>query len=128
MAVPFLMGVILDVRSWVHFTGAARREKRAEGVVIGHQTAYHESYEFLFQVAGQSYTGWHGNECKPDVLVVGQQIGVTYDPANPHISDLCSFAILIRNTIRSLLAELGAIIVLVALTLRKGKDEQKRIS
>lgn len=119
MAIPFLAAGIVSINDWTRFTSVARREKTARGVVIREENGDHERYEFVFQIGGQSHTGWHGNECKPDVLVVSQEVEVIYDPANPDISDLCSFSVRAKNEIWFELECVGAIFVILIFSLHK---------
>src|SRR5690348_4932774 len=92
MAIPFLVGGMVSVNEWTQFSSVADREKTARGIVIREEGGDHKRYEFVFQIDGRSRTGLHGNECQPDVLVVGQEVEVHYDPTNPDLSELCSFS------------------------------------
>lgn len=126
MAIPFLVAGIVSVKDWSRFSSVVGREKTARGVVIRQEGGDHERYEYVFQVNGQEHSGWHGKECKPDVLVVSEEVEVIYDPANPDISDLCSFWIRAKNEAWFVLSCLGAILVIFIFSLYKPRERRMR--
>jgi uncharacterized protein DUF3592 len=119
MAIPFLVGGMVSVNEWTQFSSVADREKTARGIVIREEGGDHKRYEFVFQIDGRSRTGLHGNECQPDVLVVGQEVEVHYDPTNPDLSELCSFSARAQNEFWFVLACLGAVLVILIFSLQK---------
>ncbi len=68
----------------------AGREKTAPGTITAHQPANHNQYGYSFCVNGKTYSGWDGSD--KQAPRIGKIVVVYYDPDNPAMNALTSFA------------------------------------
>jgi len=92
VALPWFVGLIWNVHSYIQSVHVSQRERTASGIVMWHEPQNHNTYHYSFEVGGKRYLGGGSpGGCAPSSMRIGQIVRVYYDPANPNESGLCTF-------------------------------------
>jgi hypothetical protein len=89
---------------YVGDTKTLRNEGTTVGIVVAHDLANHNQYQFEYRVSGERYYGWHQGtvDCDPGEMAIGKNYKVFYDPVHPEKADLCSFKSAVKNDLQIL--------------------------
>ena len=88
--IPGTLGGLFLINSAHGDSEIASRERRAAGIIVGHQPSIHNRYEYRFRVEGRDYTGWETPLWKDPQ--VGDSVGVYFDPLDPTQNGVTDFA------------------------------------
>lgn len=106
-----------------------RNEATTFGIVVAHDLANHNQYQFEYAVSGQRYYSWHQGtvDCDPGEMGIGRTYKVYYDPARPDKSDPCSFKSAVKNDLQILGLLSGMLALTAIFTSVKQTKESPRI-
>ena len=87
---PLILGIFFSVYGWKADLAIAARQKTATATIDAHNPPNHDRYEYVFEIGGQSYTGWQ-SPTGDQHFFIGQRLTVYYDPLDPTENSLTDF-------------------------------------
>jgi hypothetical protein len=114
VVLPWVLGLAFLIQESRTDSQVAERQRMTSGIVIAHEPANHNQYEYKFEVDGKAYTGWQSP--KDNELAVGKQVILFYDPQNPSRNSLTDFHDLSMSSlgpVPMLLFGIGAVAVFI---------------
>jgi hypothetical protein len=123
VTVPWGIGLIFFLCSSVSDQAIAGREQTTYGIIRTHEPANHNRFGYEFSVNGKSYSG---SDIPARGYEIGQRVPVYYDPLDPTMSSLDSFAGPADQSLGgALLCAVGTTAVAVIIFVRRGAHAQK---
>ena len=122
IVVPWALGSAWLIHEFTVERAVAGREKTAPGTITAHEPANHNQYGYAFSVNGKTYSGRDGAE--KQAPRIGKQVLVYYDPHNPAMNALTSFAELEGQSIGPVLFMFLGIVGVTIFIVQRRRDSR----